>query len=149
MKKVLIGLLLFSLSFGVVIDYPSAPGIRSSFGKVRKGYQSLHLESISSPIVSPSTTLTFYADNIGGYGTISLYGLDTATGNATTISAQAVYANGIAVSGCAVQVITSGTPTATIKSPFYKFVYNTNKKVLVNTTNNYTNIVTFNLLIND
>lgn len=149
MKKILLSLLFISLSFSAVVEYTTPPRIRSTVGTIRNGgYQEIHLEVKAQAIVSPASTITWYADNIGGFSGISLQGLDVATGNATTVSAQAVYANGVAVKGCNPQVLTSGSPTTSILSPYYKFIYNTNGAGLtINATDR--NTVTFNFYVYD
>lgn len=150
MKKLLVGLMLLSFSFAVTIEYSANPAIRSAKGKTRSSYQSLQLELKAIEIATPNTTYTWYADNIAGYSTIRMTGLDTATGNATTISAQAIYSDGRVVSGSAEQVLSFVTPTATVVGAYYKFTYNSNNSVLLApTANGITNKVTLNFLITD
>ena len=137
MKKLLFCLILLSLSFAVKIDYGSEPGIRESLanGKARSSYQAIMLE-VKGQAVTTTNGLTWYADNIAGYSYISLYGLTASAGNATTISAQSVYADGT-TTGLAAQTITSGTPTAAIWSPYYKLTYANNHTAATTVTFNF------------
>ena len=121
MKKILVFII---LALFVTSSYAGVANIRATGNKYRigNGYQYLLLEAYAVPAyagVTPSA-LTWYADNIAGYGSIDFYGMAVSTGDVpTTISAQALYSDG---SNCgSAQIITSNTDLTDIRSPYYKF----------------------------
>lgn len=142
MKKILSTIILLSLFVGTCFAGP-APTMRTTATNTRVigGYEFVQLEGINVPAyagVTPSA-ITVYADNIAGFSSIDFYVTGVSTGSAiTTMSAQAVYSDGSAVTTA--QTITSGTDLTDLKSGYYKFII-----PAASVTRN----VSFNILIAD
>lgn len=86
---------------------------------VNPSFEAITLEAVNQAMVT-SSALTWYGNNIAGYSSFDFYVTGVSSGSAiTTLSAQAIYQNGTAVT--AAQTLTSGTPLTLIKSAFYKF----------------------------
>lgn len=136
MKKLIPFLIMFIVLGSNVYAKPT---IKESLddGRVRSGYEFIELQMLNQQ-VDPSSSISWYAYEIGGFSSIDFYG-SVSTGNYTTINAQAIFLDGTSVTTA--QTITSGTDLTDIKSSSYKFTYNNHKAVTTN--------VTFNFLIAD
>ena len=120
MRKLAVLILMIGLCFA-----GSKTGIRETMDNayVRDGYQFyvMEIRSEAQATTSSVSALVWYADNIVGYSVIGIDGFEASSGNVpTTISAQAVYADGTDVS-VAAQIITAGTDLTDFKSAYYKF----------------------------
>lgn len=119
MKKILFGIILI----GLISAAPGDPAIRESLtkGYVRIGHDFVNLELKGQTQATANGSLVWYADNIIGYGSVKISGFKVSAGAApTTISAQAIYADGSAMN-LAAQTITAGTALTALWSPYYKF----------------------------
>jgi hypothetical protein len=118
MKKLILAVMLLCLVG--VSAFAGSPAIRvgNTGGQTSSAYESLWFEVRGA--VHPTADIVWYADNIAGYSSIDFYGMAVSSGNTpTTISAQAVYANGSPIGS--EQILTSGTDLTDIRSAYYKF----------------------------
>jgi hypothetical protein len=115
MKRIIILLALLGACFA------SNPTIKSNTMtnyRMDSGYEYISMEVAAQP--TSKNAMTWLASGIAGYSSIDFYGMKVSKGSVpTTISAQAIYQNGVTCS--AVQILTSGTDLTDIRSPYYRF----------------------------
>lgn len=86
--------------------------------------------------VTGNGTITWYADNIYGYASVNIFGMQASAGNSTTINCIPIFQSGEAVNSGAA-VLTAGTAVTAIKSGFYKFTYSNNNATPTRVTMNF------------
>jgi hypothetical protein len=137
MKK-LIALLLLAVS---ITAFAVNTNIRESMtnGRTYYGRESFWME-VKGEQILPTASVTWYADSIAGFSSVSLYGMEVSTGNRVTVDVTPVYSTGDTVSANS-QVLTDNASLTTFYSPFYKFVYTNPTTATMN--------VTFNFMVTD
>ena len=115
--------LVITLLFLLSVSFSGTAKIRESLTSARqtRGWQAIQLD-VQGQQVLPSSTITWYGDNIGGMSRIDFYGPVVSSGNATTINCIPVMADGTELDSEA-QTLTSGTDLTVIKSNYYKYSY--------------------------
>lgn len=115
MKKVLMLVIL-----GLALCGNTGIRVGNTGGQVISGYEFYQME-VRGQEAPTSNNLVWYADNILGYSSVGIEGIEVSTGNVpTTINAVAIYSTGQTVSSSSV-TITAGTDLTKFLSAFYMF----------------------------
>lgn len=117
MKK----LILLFLLIGLVSARPTIQENLSDC-KTVNGYQYLQLSAYGQEVGATGNSIEWVASDILGFSSVGVsFTAVSAGGLPTTISAQAIYPNGVAVTGA--QTITDGTDLTVLYSGDYKFTF--------------------------